>query len=171
MTSDFRALLRSRAARTLVLVIVLLTPLAWFLYLPLNDAPNPTLRILYTIGAIAPLVGIVVAILSYLRYVVRRMRVMLRIDSQVSIKASGVQFPLSELAAAQLYSKNGAHFLALIPAHVSERLTVLTARSGRHGLAGYIVEFPTDPNIASFEVVDVLRDHVPGLEVEKIGTV
>lgn len=171
VTSDYRALLRSPAARTLVFVVVCLAPLAWWLYVSLGHATNPTLRLLYGIALAAPLCGIVVAIFSFLGFLVKRRRVVLRVDEEVSLVKTKVTFPLSALDTLQLFSKDGASYVALLPSHVSARLTAATAASGCHGIDGYVVEFPQYPNLQTFEVADRISAACPAVKVEKIGSV
>lgn len=171
MTSDFGALLRSPAARTLGLLIVVLAPLTWFLYRSLQATQNETLRLLYGLGVAAPACGIVVAIFSFLGYLVRKRRTVLKVGEQVSLPRTGVDYPLQELDSLQLFTKDGVSYLALFPAHVRERLTAATARSEDHKLDGYIVEFPARPNLQTFEVADRIQQVLPSVRIEKIGAV
>lgn len=171
VTSRFSALLRSPAARTLVVLTVLLAPLTWFLYREFEEATNSTIRALYAVGVAAPACGIVVAVLSFIAFLIRRRRVVLEVGDTVSIPATGVSFPLAELGALQLFSKNGYSYMALLPAHVAERLTTSTARSGQHHVHGYIVEFPAHPTIHSFELADLIVAAHGNVRVEKIGAV
>lgn len=171
VTSRFSALLRSPAARTLVILTVLLAPLTWFLYREFEEATNSTIRALYAVGVAAPACGIVVAVLSFIAFVIRRRRIVLEVGEQVTIPGTGVSFPLAELGTLQLFSKNGYSYMALLPVHVTERLTAQSARSGQHHVHGYIVEFPAQPTIHSFELADVIVAAHGDVRVEKIGAV
>lgn len=171
MTSDFGALLRSPAARTLGLLILILGPLTWFLYQSLEGTDNGTLRLLYGLGVAAPACGIVVAVFSFLGFLVRKRRVVLNVGEQVSLPRTGIDFALSDLGTLQLFTKDGASYLVLLPSHVLERLTAATARSGEHKLDGYIVEFPERPNFQTYEVADKIRHANPAVQIEKIGAV
>lgn len=171
MTSDFGALLRSSAARTLIVLLAILGALTWFLYRSLETTNNETLRLLYGLGVAAPACGIVVAILSFLGFLVRKRRTVLKVGEQVSLPHTGVDYQLDELDALQLFTKDGVAYLALFPAHVPERLTAATARSGKHKLGGYIVEFPERPNLQTYEVADRIRQIRPSVTIEKIGAV
>lgn len=171
VTSDFGALLRSPAARALGLLILVLAPLTWFLYRSLQVTENETLRTLYGLGVAAPAGGIVVAVFSFLGYLIRRRRTVLKVGEQVTLPRTGVDFALQDLDALQLFSKGGSSYLALIPAHVSERLTSASARSGDHKLGGYIVEFPERPNLQTYEVADRIHQWRPAVTIEKIGSV
>ncbi|MEJ5928958.1 hypothetical protein WG915_10090 [Corynebacterium sp. H128] len=169
--SDFGALLRSRATRTFVLLLVLLTPLTWLLYRAFVDANNEAMRVLYGIGVIAPALGIVVTVLSFLVFLIRRRRVVLVVGKYVKIPRTRIKFPLQELAALQLYAAHGRDYLALIPIEISERLDPASAASGQHGLHDYIVEFPLAPNTPTFEIADRILQEKPATTVHKIGAV
>lgn len=171
VTSDFGALLRSPAARTLGLLVLVLAPLTWFLYRSFAEATNETIRLLYGVGMAAPACGIVVALLSFVGYLIRNRRCVLVIDDKVRLPNTGVEFAFSNLAALQLFSKNGVSYLALLPTHMPERLTAATARRGNHTLGAYIVEFPARPNLHTFEVADRICLARPAVTVEKIGAV
>ncbi|QGU01576.1 hypothetical protein CKALI_03465 [Corynebacterium kalinowskii] len=171
VTSDFGALLRSPAARALGLLILVLAPLTWFLYRSLEATSNETLRLLYGLGVAAPAGGIVVAVFSFLGYLIRKRRTVLKVGEQVTLPRTGVDFALRDLDCLQVFTKDGASYLALFPAHVPERLTAATARSGNHKLDGYIVEFPQWPNLQTYEVADRILQVFPSVTVEKIGSV
>lgn len=171
LTSDFPALLRSPAARTLLLLLVILLPLTWLLASNFASTANSTLRTLYAVGTAAPMCGIIVAIFSFLGFLIRRMRTVARFTDQISLAGTGVSFPRADLAAVQLFQLRGHSYAALIPHHISERLTPDTARTGEHNLGGYIVEFPERPNLQPYELADRLVAENPVIRVDKLGAV
>ncbi|MDU0479284.1 hypothetical protein QVA66_08535 [Staphylococcus chromogenes] len=171
ITSRLSALLCSRAAKVCAIVVCILLPVAWMLFYAQHTTAPGLLRDMYTVGLGAPIAGIAVAVLGLLSYVVKHRKTCLRIDDHVQLPHSGVRFPTPRLRLVQLFSFSDRSFVALLPDHVSERLTVGTIASGRHSVANYIVEFPQWPNMQTYELAEALQEKVPGLEVQKIGSV
>lgn len=164
-------MLSSKAAITCLVMVLILAPITGVMLFARAHETSSFFRMMYTIGLGAPAAGILVAILSLIRVVARGRKVRLSIGEQISIPASGIQFGIAQLRAVQLFSCAHRSFMALIPAHVDERLSVRSVESGAHSLDAYIVEFPAGAVLPTFEVADRIQAFLPTVRIEKIGTV
>ncbi len=118
----------------------------------------------YRIAATAPAAGVLIALASVVVVLWRRSRPVLTIDERVTIPRTGVSFPLDELDTVQLWSRDRT-YVTLLPGHVTERVP-----ADRRAVAPYTVAFPAGATPRPFELVTLIRDRKPGINVDKIGS-
>lgn len=118
----------------------------------------------YRIAAVAPAAGVLIALLSVITVLWRRSRPVLRIDDRVTIPRTGVSFPLEELDTVQLWSRDRT-YVTLLPGHVAERVP-----ADRKAVAAYTVAFPSGATPRPIELVGLIREMKPGINVDKIGS-
>lgn len=87
------ALARSRAVVSCVVFVVVLTPILVGLLVERADQDIASWSWAYALAAVAPALGIVIAVLSLGVVLWRRSRPVLQIDDRVRIRHSGVSFP------------------------------------------------------------------------------
>lgn len=151
-----------------VVFVLVMTPIFLGLYFSARSHSDSTLTWLYLLASAAPAAGMLIALLMLVITLWRRTRPVLLIDAaQVTIVRTGVSFPLDELAHVQLYSRpREGTFLVLLPQHVGERV-----QHDPTAVAPYTVRFPDKASPRPFELVDILRARVPGLNVDKLGSI
>jgi len=156
-----RHLATSRVVRTFIVFVVVLIPLLAGLLLAARTSPWPEA---FLVAATAPAVGLLLAVIMLVGRLWRRSRPVLLIDDHVTLPATGVRFPLSQLDHLQLYRRGGHSRLVLLPAHVSER-------APSRAVAPYTVTFPAGPNLLPYELLDLLERRVGDVGVDKLGTI
>lgn len=160
-----RALLTSRAMMICVLFVLMCLP---FLLYFLNgwSEGTGTMRTLFAIATIAPACGLIAALGSMLVVWLRRRKAVLVVGDQVHIPRTGVSFPIAELAAVQLWSdRTPRSYVALLPAHVTERAETTGVRS----IQPYVVRFPEGAEPPPYELADLLMERNSGITVTRLG--
>ncbi|AKE40928.1 or membrane protein [Corynebacterium kutscheri] len=155
------ALLCSKATATCIIFVTLTTVvLGVLLYARIES--TGTLHKLYTIAMVAPIVGILVAVLSLIIGWIKGRRSLAVINNQVCISHSGISFPLAELAAIAIFSDNGSSFVTFIPQHLVTENVV--------GLKDYTIEFSRGISPRPFELADQISALAPEVRINKIGS-
>lgn len=174
--SSLRSIISSRAAKTCMVFLIVLAPITVVL-LNAYRMGNGTLHALYAVALLVPLVGMLVALLSLIVVAVRARRVVVRIDDEVAIKATGVRFPVTDLAAVQVWTRDEdgrtRSMVAFLPAHISFRCDAASLRHGElpEQVRDYVALFPYGARPSAYEVVDLLRQRYPHVDVDKLGAV
>ncbi|MCQ9343191.1 hypothetical protein [Corynebacterium kozikiae] len=153
------AIARSKATVLCIAFIVVMAPLAW-MFLAARSGNGGVLDTLFTFAGVLPLVGIAIAVISWIVLTIKRRKPVLKIDEHVRILHSGVRFPTEQLRELHLYSEHGRSYMRLLPEH---------ALGERTGLAPYTVEFPQGAVPRPYEVAQALVVKHPGIKVDKIG--
>lgn len=162
------ALARSRAVVVCAIFVAVLTPILIGLLLERETQANDAWVTAYSVAAIAPALGIVLAIVSLIVVLYRRSRPVLRIGEEVYLPRSGVIFPVSQLATVQLWS-SGDSFITLLPDHVPER--VGSDPTSRVPVAAYTVRLPQGVTPQPFELAELIQAKRPEVQVDKLGSV
>lgn len=162
------ALARSRAVIVCAVFVAVLTPILIGLLLERETQANDAWVTAYSVAAIAPALGILLAIISLIVVLFRRSRPVLRIGEDVFIPRSGVVFPITQLDTVQLWS-SGDSFITLLPDHVPER--VGANPKTRAPVAAYTVKLPQGVTPQPFELAELIQAKRPGVQVDKLGSV
>lgn len=162
------ALARSRAVVICAVFVAVLTPILIGLLLERETQVNDAWVTAYSVAALAPGLGIALAVVSLIVVLFRRSRPVLRIGEEVFIPRSGVVFPIAQLATVQLWS-SGDSFITLLPDHVPER--VGSDPKSRAPVAAYTVRLPRGVTPQPFELAELIRAQQPDVQVDKLGSV
>lgn len=162
------SLITSKLFIVFAVFVLVMAPIFLGLYSAARSHSDDRLAWLYLLASAAPAAGMLIAFLMLISRIWKRTRPALLIDDQrVTLPRTGVSFPLEQLAHLQLYSRpTEGTFLVVLPHHVSERVQ-------RHpeAVAPYTVRFPDGSTPQPFELVELLRARVPGLSVDKLGSI
>lgn len=161
-------LAQSRAVVSCVVFVVVLSPILIGLLRERAILDSDAWVTAYTVAALAPATGILLAVVSLIVVLFRRSRPVLRISEQVVIPHSGVAFPVEQLATVQLWS-SGDSYVTLLPDHVPER--VGSDPKTRVAVAAYTVRLPQGVTPRPFELAELIRTHQPDVQVDKLGSV
>lgn len=166
LRSSARHLATSRVVVTGVVFLLVLVPILLGL-LRSADGSSGRLAFLHLVAAMPPALGILLTLTNLVRVLWRRSRPVLRVDDHVSLPRTGVRFPVGQLTMIQLYADPSRRMhLVLLPEHIRDRFP-----HDPTGVAPYTVVFPEGPTPMPYELVDLLSRRVPGVGVEKLGTV
>ncbi|MEH6251863.1 hypothetical protein [Corynebacterium pseudotuberculosis] len=157
--TSYRALAQSKATITCVLFVILMAGLLGVLFLAHHNAAG-TMRMLYAASAIAPAVGVVIALGSLGAVFAQRRRPILRISDNIQITHSGASFPVKDLAHIRIWSDTKASFLTMLPTNALQQ---------RRNENLYTVEFPQGAIPRPYEIADELGLRNPGAVVDKVG--
>lgn len=150
-----------------VVFLVVMAPILVGLLVSSYTVEQPTWSTLYLVAATAPAVGMLIALLMLAVVLWRRSRPLLLVDDHVTLKPTGIRFPLPELHHLQLYTLPGqGTFLVLLPEHVPERFP-----QDPRAVAPYTVKFPEGGRPQPMELVDLIVRRAPWVGVDKQGTV
>lgn len=150
-----------------VVFVVVMAPILIGLLVSSATVEQPMWSMLYLIAATAPAAGMLIALLMLAVVLWRRTRPLLLIDDHVTLRPTGIRFPLQDLAHLQLYTlPERGTFLVLLPAHVTERFP-----QQPRAVAPYTVKFPDGGRLQPMELVDLIVQRVPRVGVDKQGTV
>lgn len=155
-----RAILSSRATKLLIGFVILMLALAWVL-LAARSGQGGVLDTMFTIGAALPIVGIAIAAACWIVAVIKRRKVIVRIDEHVTIPATGVRFPTANLGQLCLFSQGSRSFIRFEPSHL---------QGMREGQQPYTVEFVPGAVPRPYEVAQLVAQAYPEVKVDKIGT-
>ncbi|WP_018018980.1 hypothetical protein [Corynebacterium ciconiae] len=170
------AILRSKTTAVCVVSVLVFGLIGAALVGAWASETHETLRTLYGVAAALPIVGVIIALLQFCRFVLHARTRRLIVGRMITIPATGVSFHRDQLRRIDIWSEQRAGvittFMTLVPEHIEQRVD---AHSLAHGvpaqLRDYCVRLPLGTRPTAYELADNLRESSPALEVNKIGKI